>query len=149
VSLDGVLRSELVDLLNEELGQFIRDPRVQARALIRILIVGGVRNPASYSLPPDVPLDDAITAAGGFTATSSFKDAKIQRGSEDIWEGNELVDAQQGGETLDQMHLQAGDQLVVFVPDPQGDGFWRIGRYIIPMATAVVTAVLIQNNRGG
>ena len=143
ISLAGVLRSELEAHLTTELKQWIKDPQVQASSLIRLTVTGGVRNPSSYSLAPDTPFPDVIIAAGGFTATSSYEGAKIQRGGTDIWKGDELQDAIRRGETLDQMHLQAGDEIVVDVPGPNGGGFGSVLRYVLPIGTAVITALLI------
>ena len=48
IGLEGVLRSELEPHLRRELGHFLRDPVVKARALIRISIFGEVGQPGFY-----------------------------------------------------------------------------------------------------
>lgn len=39
-------------------------------ALIRVYVSGAVRHPAVYELPPDSIIDDAVRAAGGFSASA-------------------------------------------------------------------------------
>ena len=65
VSLAGVLRSELQSHLTTFLAHYIQDPVVQARPLIRVLVEGNVARPGFYAVPPQLPLADIISVAGG------------------------------------------------------------------------------------
>src|SRR5437016_12439380 len=76
ISLAGVRRSDLEAHLTRELGRYIKDPVVQARALIRVSVLGEVIRPGYYAVPTDLVLADALMLAGGAT-----KDARVDRPS--------------------------------------------------------------------
>jgi len=113
ISLAGVLHAELEAYLTRQLSEFIRDPVVHARPLIRIAIVGAVAKPGFYGVPADVVLSDALMAAGGPTPDAKLADLRIERAGERLWEGDILRQAITDGRTLDEMNLRAGDQFVV------------------------------------
>lgn len=115
ISLHGVLRSELDQHLTEELGRYIRDPRVEARALIRVLVQGEVGTPGFLLTPAETLISDLISMAGGPTGAANLTEMRVERGGESIWEGEAMETAVVQGRTLDQMNLQAGDRL--FVPE--------------------------------
>ena len=73
ISLAGVPRADVEAHLTRELGRFIKDAVVQARALIRVSVVGEVMRPGYYAVPIDLVLADALMVAGGAT-----KDAPAQ-----------------------------------------------------------------------
>ena len=65
ITVAGVLRSELEPHLTKQLGRYIRNPDLQAAALVRVSMAGAVGRPGFYNLPADVLATDAIMAAGG------------------------------------------------------------------------------------
>src|SRR5439155_14869154 len=67
IPLAGVSRNDLEAHLTRELGRYIKDPVVQARALIRVSVVGEVSRPGFYAVPVDLVLPDALMLAGGAT----------------------------------------------------------------------------------
>ncbi|PYP30549.1 MAG: hypothetical protein DMD49_10195 [Gemmatimonadetes bacterium] len=119
VPLGGTLRSELRDRVASSVARYIRDPAVQARPLIRILVEGDVGKPGFYAVPPELPLADVIGAAGGLTQRARATGMRVQRGRDEIWGGELLQQALGRGSSLDQLNLRAGDR--VFVP-ARGDG---------------------------
>jgi len=114
VLLRGVLRSELEAHLTREIGRFIRQPVVRARALIRVSVVGAVAKPGFYGVPGDAVLSDALMAAGGPTPDAKLRDLRIERSGKVLWQGTVLQRGMTEGRTLDDMNLRAGDQF--FVP---------------------------------
>src|SRR6266705_466634 len=80
VGLGGTLRSELRDRVASSVARYIRDPAVQARPLIRILVEGDVGKPGFYAVPPELPLADVIGAAGGLTQRARATGMRVQRG---------------------------------------------------------------------
>jgi hypothetical protein len=141
--LAGVLRSELQQQLTHHLARFFRDPVVQARPLIRLLVEGDVAKPGFYAIPPELPLADAITVAGGLTARAKASNMRVDRGSIEIWGGEPLREAVSRGYSLDQLNLRAGDRL--FVP-ARGDGFpaLQILGLLVTSAAAVYTFTRIR-----
>lgn len=113
VSLRGVLRSELRPRLTEEIARYIRDPVVQARALVGLAIDGEVTRPGYYSVPADAILPAVLTAAGGTTHDAKLNKLRIQRNGKTIWEGDALRQAMTAGSTVDDLELRPGDAIVV------------------------------------
>lgn len=119
VSMVGVLRSEMKSHLEDHMRQFLRDPIVRARSLIRISVLGGVGRPGFYTVPGEMLLTGAIMLAGGPSPDARIEDTRVERGTQYIWEGGALQEAMAEGQTLDQLGIRAGDR--VFVP-PGGGG---------------------------
>lgn len=124
ISLAGVLRSEISDHLKEELSRFLRDPVVRATALMRVAILGAVGQPGYYNMPAEYLLSQALMAAGGPGQTTDVSDIRIERGTETLMSGESLQEAIRQGLTLDQLNLQAGDQIVVPGQSTGGRGFF-------------------------
>jgi len=108
-----VLRAELQPRLTEEIARYIRDPVVQARALVGLAINGEVARPGYYSVPADAILPAVLTAAGGTTHDAKLNKLKIQRNGKTIWEGDALRQAMAAGSTVDDLELRPGDAIAV------------------------------------
>lgn len=113
VSLAGVLRSELETHLQTTIGKFLRDPVVRARSLIRVSMLGEVGKPGFYVVPTDMVLTDALMLAGGPTPGARLQRLRIERDGEPIWSDAALQKALAEGQTIEQLNLRAGDQVVV------------------------------------
>jgi protein involved in polysaccharide export with SLBB domain len=113
VSLAGVLRSELTGHLTEQLRRFVNNPVLQARALIRLSILGEVRQPGFYTLPVETLLDQALMQAGGPTSSARLDQIRIERGRQRLWDGESLERAIAEGRTLNALSVRAGDRIVV------------------------------------
>lgn len=128
VPLAGVLRSELQAHMTQHLSQFIRNPVVQARSLIRISIVGLIGKPGFYVVPSESLVTDALMIAGGPSIASDLGRIEIERGGTAIWGGQPLQEAMTQGRTLDQLSIRAGDRIVL-PPIREGGTFgglpWR------------------------
>ena len=113
ISLRGVLHSELRKYLTERIGSFVRDPDLHATALVRVAVLGQVRNPGYYRLPADAPLSDALMAAGGPTSEADLSRAVLRRNGAELLSQRMLSDALARGATLDQVNTRAGDEIFV------------------------------------
>jgi protein involved in polysaccharide export with SLBB domain len=113
IPMRGVLRSEVKDYLTEYLGRLFKDQTVQVVSTIRLTIVGGIGSPGFYQLPAEMPLPDAIMAAGGPKDEKALQETVIRRSNEELWGEEEVANAIRDGLTLDQLNLRAGDELVV------------------------------------
>lgn len=114
LSLRGVLRSELKDRVTGFLSQYLRDPVVEVRPLLRLLVEGQVARPGFYGIAPEQPLADVFNAAGGLTPMAKVNEMRVQRGAATIWGGAPLQDALGHGYSVDRLSIRAGDRL--FVP---------------------------------
>jgi protein involved in polysaccharide export with SLBB domain len=113
VPVKGVLRSELRPYLTKELGKYIRNPDLQAAALVRVSVTGAVGRPGFYNLPADVLASDAIMAAGGPGGKADVNRTSIRRGPVEILAEKEVAVAVQNGKSLDQLNVQSGDEIMV------------------------------------
>ncbi len=132
ISLAGVLRSELDAHLTGFVSRFVRNPLVQARPLIPITVVGGVTTPGFYTVPTDGLFTDALTLAGGPSATAKINEITVERDGETLYDQEYIAQAIVEGRTIDHLSLQAGDQIVV--PADTGGGF--------PAAVALIGAII-------
>jgi hypothetical protein len=113
IPVDGILRSELQQHMEEQIGRFIRNPIVRTRSLIRLEILGAVGTPGFFMIPSDVLLTEALMLAGGPAGTAQLDKVRIERGRTVIWDGTATRDAMVAGRTLDQLSVRAGDSILV------------------------------------
>src|SRR5881628_1653723 len=137
ITLAGVRRGDLEAYLTRELGVYIKDPVVQARALVRVSVVGQVTRPGYYAVPIDLVLADALMLAGGATKDARVDQLRVMRGNSSLWSGNELQTEIARGATLDQLGIRAGDRIQV-PGHRDAESTWRIvGIVVGSLATAV------------
>jgi protein involved in polysaccharide export with SLBB domain len=132
ISLDGVLRSELVDTITAHLRKYLRDPNVRATPLVRVAVMGAVGRPGWYSTPTDVVLADVIMQAGGVSLESDVDHTVIRRAGEVIWDSEAVRVALADGLSLDRLHLRAGDEI-----DVASKRHWSLSS-TVQLLTAVV-----------
>jgi protein involved in polysaccharide export with SLBB domain len=120
VPVTGVLRSELEPYLTKQLARYIRNPDLKAVALVRVSMTGAIGRPGFYNLPADVLATDAIMAAGGPGGAADVSRTVIRRGGVEILTEEEVAAAVETGESLDQLNVQSGDEIVV---GNKGQGF--------------------------
>jgi protein involved in polysaccharide export with SLBB domain len=125
IPLKGVLRSELQDHVTKHLSQYIRNPVVHTRSLIRISITGQVGKPGFYVVPSESLVTDVLMMGGGPAGNADISMIEIERGGSAIWGGQPLQDAITQGRTLDQLSLRAGDRIVLPERKASGGTAWR------------------------
>jgi SLBB domain len=113
VSLNGVLRSELVPRLSAHIATYLRDPDVQATQLVRVGILGNVGRPGFYYAPADIPLADVLMAAGGPSPTADLNKVLIRRDGDVIVDESNTRTALTNGMSMDFLHMRAGDEISV------------------------------------
>ncbi len=142
IPLAGVSRADVETHLTRELGRYIKDPVVQARALVRVSVVGQVTRPGFYAVPTDLVLADALMLAGGATQEARVDRLRILRGNSALWSGTQLQTAIAQGATLDQLGIRAGDRIQVpGQRDPESK--WRIAGMVVTTLATVVTVVAL------
>ena len=145
ITLAGVRRADIESHLTRELGRFIKDPIVQARALVRVSVVGEVMRPGFYAVPIDLVLPDALMIAGGATQAARVEQLIIMRGNSSLWKGNDLQAAIARGATLDQLGIRAGDRIQVpGQRDPESK--WRVTGLIVTTLATVVTVIALTSH---
>lgn len=139
ISLADVPRSDVETYLARELGRYIKDPNLEARALIRISVVGEVTRPGFYAVPIDLVLPDALMLAGGATSDARIDRVSVMRGKTSLLDEAALQAAVARGATLDELGMRAGDRIQV--PNGQRhdpESKWRVaGLVLTGLATTV------------
>ena len=136
VTLRGVLRSELADHMEDQIGRYINDPQVRARSFIRISVSGEVGAPGFYTLPAEMPVTEAIMGIGGPAATADVSRLKVYRGTQQLWGGEALQLAIRQGRTLDELDIQDGDEIFVPRKSPFSPG--EIGRTLLVLSGTII-----------
>jgi protein involved in polysaccharide export with SLBB domain len=139
IPLTGVLRAELQDHMEEELGRYVQDPMVRARSLIRIAVLGAVSDQGFFAIPADALIEDALMIAGGPAENADIDGTEIRRGEQVLLGGDGFQQAIIDGRTLDQLGLRAGDRIIV---PARAEGFFS-GGVVRGLLTIVPTVVLI------
>src|SRR5256714_15675456 len=137
IPLAGVQRAEVETYLTQQLGRYMKNPTVHAKALVRLSILGEVEHPGFYAVPGDVVIGDALMVAGGPTREAKGGDWRIERNGDRGWVGDPLRPAIGPNMTVDQMNLHTGDQ--IFVPRDRHDpeGTWRIIGILVTIPAAI------------
>ena len=131
IPMGNLLRSEVEDYLRQQMRRFVREPLVRADAMIRISLFGGVSRQGFFVVPASALLTDVIMEAGGGPANNQrLEKSEIKRGDRVIVDREQFTAAIRGGNSLDQLNLQAGDEIRV--------GQKRSGR--LPILAAISTA---------
>ncbi len=132
IPVDGLLRSEVEPRLQREIAKYLRDPVVLAEALIRIAVLGGVGRPGFYSVSATQAISDVIMgAAGGLGGNADLDKSSVHRADREIVSSDAFTAALREGRTLDQLNMQAGDEIMVGVKKPG----------VLGKAVAIVTGV--------
>jgi protein involved in polysaccharide export with SLBB domain len=126
ISVKGVLRSELDQHMTKEIARYIRNPRVDAVALMRVAVLGAVNQPGYYNVPAEMPLADVVMAAGGPAGDAALDKTVVKRSGSELYEREQVKRALARGESLDQMSVNSGDEIVV----GRGGGLARALPYI-------------------
>jgi polysaccharide export outer membrane protein len=113
IRLDGVRRDSLQRDMTREIGRFILNPVVHARALVRVAVLGEVTKPGFYSVPADAPFTDVLNAAGGPTRDAAMAKLYVDRAGVVGRSGKAMQRALATGATLEQIDVQSGDQVMV------------------------------------
>lgn len=137
VDLRGVLRSELQDHLTKHVARFLRDPVVEARALIRVGLLGEVDRPGYYFIATDGLVSDAIMLAGGPTRDADLTRTSVRRGTIELWEREQLRQALIEGTTLDQLGLRSGDEIIIGQRRRRWESVLRTAGYLSGIALSI------------
>ena len=115
ISLQGILRSEIRDHLATEIGKYIKNPQVTVQgSYIRLAIFGAVGGGGGYyNMASDALVSEAIMQAGGPRGAVDMEKSKVRRQGRDVIAGTEIQRAIEQGQSLDQLNLHGGDELIV------------------------------------
>jgi hypothetical protein len=114
IPIGNQLRSELEAYLTTQMKRFVRDPLVRAEPQIRIAIFGGVGRQGFFLAPANALLTDVIMqSAGGIAGNADLDKSSIKRAGTEILDREGFQAALRNGLSLDQLNIQAGDEIHV------------------------------------
>jgi Polysaccharide biosynthesis/export protein len=126
ISVRGILRSEAQDSLTKQFSKYLRSPSLTVTTNVRVSIMGAVSKTGVYQTSAASLLSATIMReAGGPAGSVIWKKSKIKRGDKVIVDGEEFELAIRNGRSLDQLNVQAGDEIEV-AAKPSSGLFWRI-----------------------
>ena len=138
IPLAGVQRAAVETYLTQQLGRYVKNPVVHAKALVRLSILGEVERPGFYAVPADAVMGDALMVAGGPTRDAKVGDWRVERNGERVWAGDALRQAIAQGMTIDQMNLHTGDQILVpREVRKDAETTWRIIGILVTLPVAI------------
>ena len=83
VAVGGLTTSQASELVRQKLRKYVRDPKVTVAVYsvgpVEALVLGNVKTPGKYTLPPPARLTDVLAAAGGLGITDGdLPDARVE-----------------------------------------------------------------------
>jgi protein involved in polysaccharide export with SLBB domain len=137
MSLRGVLRSELDSVLTARIGEYIRNPQVDAVALIRVAVLGAVGRPGFYAVPAETPATDVVMIAGGPGQNTDLKKVEVRRGEVIVLDRREMSTAFAAGTSIDELNVLGGDQFVV----GEKSGGWKGTLQTVGLITGLLSGL--------
>ena len=141
VALHGVLHTELQANLTRELTRIIEAPVVRATPLVRVAVLGQVARPGYYSAPADELVSDMLMRAGGPTTNADLNKTVVRRGAETVYTAKAIQTAMAQGETIDQLDLKPGDQIVVAERPSSGSALRVLG--VVAIVAGIGTSIAL------
>jgi protein involved in polysaccharide export with SLBB domain len=137
INVTGLTPDSLRSFVTNSLGVFLKNPSIEITPLRRIQVLGAVRTPGLYPVPPTVTVGDVVAIAGGATPEGKPDQVVLRRGGKDLR-------VKLGKETrLADTPIRTGDQLYV----PQRSWISRNGGLFaagISAATTLIVALIVR-----
>ena len=142
IQIGNQLRSEIEAYLTTQMKRFVRDPLVRAEPQIRLAIFGGVGRQGFFLTSASALLTDVIMqSAGGIARNTQLDKSSIKRNDVEIVDREVFQAALRTGLSLDQINIQAGDEIHV--------GQRRTGRWPVIAAITTVSGLIWSLTRIG
>lgn len=141
IDLFGILRSELETYLTERIAKIMLAPRVRARSLVQLSILGEVMRPGFYLATPDARLTEALMSAGGPTQNANFAQLKIERGPASPWTPEGRPSGPIESYSVDELGLRTGDRIIVPAKKSRiaKRDFIQIGLLVLTSAATIIS----------
>jgi len=111
IRVRGLTQYELMQLLEDKLKAYLRNPYVYVRPLIRVTMQGAFNRPGSYRVDPSASLWDLVKIAGGPRSNCDLRKIEVERGGKVIIK--DLLKSFEEGFSLEEVGIESGDQIMV------------------------------------
>jgi len=139
VNVSRFTRDSLKSYLTAEYSNYLRGPIIMIEPLIRVGVLGEVKQPGLFRVSPHTPLWDVVDLAGGPTVRANMKKFSVMRSGKIV--KSELLGAFEQGASLQHIGIESGD--LVLVPTGRRTMEWRT--VIALMSMGITTTFLIIN----
>jgi polysaccharide export outer membrane protein len=143
VNVSRFTKDSLESYLTAEYSNYLRSPIIMIEPLIRVGVLGEVKQPGLFKVSPHAPLWDVVDMAGGPTVRANIKSFKIMRNGEIV--SSELLGAFEEGESLQNIGIESGD--LVLVPTSRRAMEWRTVVALMSMAISTTFFIVNQVNK--
>ena len=143
ISLQGVHRSELRELLLREVSRYIKNPEIQVSTLVNVAILGAVGRPGFYAVSPDTPITDVLMTAGGPAANADLGRSQIMRDGAVLANATKLRQLLEANSALDASGVRSGDQIIV----GQTTQHWQTVTTVVGLVSVMATTLLLLRHR--
>lgn len=142
IPLAGIQRSAVQPYLARQIGAYVKNAEVRAIPLVRVGVLGEVGRPGYYFVPAEALLSDVVMVAGGPTGTADLNRTVVKRGNRDVRGSKEVSRALTSGQTIAQLGVTGGDQVVVGAK--RGNALARVVAYAGTAASLAYLYVLLR-----
>ncbi len=111
VRIKALTLDEVTKLITAKYSDYLRNPYVYVRPLIRVTMQGAFVKPGVYRIDPSSSLWDLVALAGGPDAGADLERLQVKRGGDVIIKG--LLNAYEKGYSLEEIGVESGDQVIL------------------------------------
>ena len=111
IRIKALTLDEVTKLIKEKYSEYLKEPYVYVRPLIRVTMQGAFRQPGLYLIDPSKSLWDLVALAEGPRAGANLEKLQVRRGGEIVIDG--LLNAYERGYSLEEIGIETGDQVIV------------------------------------
>jgi protein involved in polysaccharide export with SLBB domain len=110
IKVKGMTNYELMQILKDKFANYLNDPFIYVRPLIRITMQGAFNRPGAYRADPSSSLWDLVQIAGGPDSNCDLNRMRVERGGKVVI--RKLLSSFEKGYSLDDVGIESGDQIV-------------------------------------
>lgn len=111
VKVKDLTAYELMQILEQRYSEYLKNPYVYVRPLIRVTMQGAFNRPGSYRTDPSSSLWDLVALAGGPRQDADLKRITVERGGKVVI--RDVLNAFEKGHSLEDVGIESGDQMIV------------------------------------
>jgi polysaccharide export outer membrane protein len=132
VQVTGIPLSTVEERLRVFLTKYVTTPQFVIQPLVKIIVMGEVRSPNIYSVPPQTTIAQALALAGGPTERGKLDDVRVIRDRQEI-----RMDVSKPDSDAGQLQIRSNDQIIM---GRRGISPWQI---ISPVASSIAAVTTI------
>ena len=110
VKVEGLTVYELMQTLDTKFREYLKNPFIEVRPLIRITLQGAFNRPGAYLVDPSSSLWNVVALAGGPRGDCDLKRMWVERGGEVVIKS--VLHSFEKGYSLEEIGIESGDQIL-------------------------------------